>query len=307
MKKVHIIFFIICIIIIQVYLYSSYVVEAQDLERITYYVSYNIYNVYNISFKYNSFKGGMVLELEPYQRNNNFYIKLVLRHASYEEYKIQQYYIALKSLELNQFLDKEEREFFTEIVKGNETLLMKSYEEYLEWVPDEIPIIIIYEIDQYNNYLVNFSNYGFFPLYSFNPLDEDFFDEQRPVILGTPLRFEGYVSVSFDRYNISVNDIFVEVYADTVRVDGYDMGPLLLYYKYHYLALVHGKIALPLNSSHYLVVDLEPTKETLEFVLSLPPYDPAERARQLRLVVFSVIAVVLLLAVVAVVRRVRGR
>ncbi len=225
----------------------------------------------NESMKKSCSKDFEIVEL--YVSKSNESVKLVVRPASKAEFKEIMRKILGSSLiippqdyngsveEYNQYLINQ---FF-----HNNTFFNNMYRKYLN-MSRLLNVSVEYTLSAYN-YVENYPEMGFFPLYSIKPVTKDFIKKVKPVYMGSPL----HCMDSNCLVSTTVDDkLMLLFYLESEKTGGnlgFDLNTNL-YFKKNYL--VKGEdIILPVNKTSYVVLDvIEPTNGTLTFLGSVPDY-----------------------------------
>ncbi len=248
-------------------------VNANEETDLTYRVYISIYKYYNNTWKkILAPEGDLILDIKINKNN----VIAMIRPMNIEEFR----YYSILTFEnsiifpLNKpnniTAAKEYTKYIINQFKTNNTFVKIMYQKYLQQVYIK-KIVTNYNISEKNNYLLNYPEVGFFPLYSIISLNEKFIKKYKPVYYNSKLTTPGIISESLDA---EINHTFIELplYAHGVKYRG--LGPFNteLYFKRNYL--VHAlNVLLPLNKT-YLVLykSIEPTKDTISFLDSVPDY-----------------------------------
>ena len=161
------------------------------------------------------------------------------------------------------------KEYLINQLKNNMTYIQILYKNYLDYVKIN-NISVVYYLSK-DNYVTNFPEVGFFPLYSVKPLTPKVIDKEKPVYFGYKIKDEGIRSIGVS--SIDLSGFFLELKVDNFVIsrDGSPITVDLLFKKNYF---VYGSgIFLPVNKTTYVLLNLEPTNETMRFLDTVPGYN----------------------------------
>lgn len=254
------------------YLISNAISNANEEIRLSYKAHIIIYKFsHGKLVKSLAPLGDVILELKIKNKN----ITTFIRPESFDEFK---YYFVLDLENTIVFPAGQEgnitaaikfKKYLLNQIRTNKTFAEIMYKKYLNSV--NISKITSNYIVNNNNYVVNYSEIGFFPLYSIVSLNEKFIKEYKPTYYNSRITTPGIIAESIGG-EINYTFIDLPLYADRVKYDGFGPVNTELYFKKNYL--VHASnVILPLNKTHYIFYkSIIPTKDTISFLDSVPDY-----------------------------------
>ena len=161
------------------------------------------------------------------------------------------------------------KEYLINQMKNNMTYIQALYKDYLDYVKTN-NISVVYYLSE-DNYVTNFPEVGFFPLYSVKPLTPKLIDKEKPVYFGHKIKDYGISSIGIANINLSGFFLHLGVDNFVISGDGSHITVDLLFKKNYF---VYGSgIFLPVNKTTYVLLNLEPTNETMRFLDTVPGYN----------------------------------
>lgn len=262
-------------LIMIVALFSNYVfipVQCYEQNHVSYRVNVDFYVKANKTLK-ESFRplGEVMLEINVEGKKVN----LLLRPESFDEFRyyfsklLEENIVIINAQGSNSTSIANYNQYILDQLKNNETYAKQMYSKYLNGVKIG-NITVSYTLDD-NNYVIEFPEVGFFPLYSVKPLYPDTIEQERPVYYGSKVISNGIVGT-----NVPYTDLmgyFLELTAQHVSiVDNKPGVDSVFYFKRNYL-VKGSNIILPVNKSTYVLFEsFTPTNDTINLIQSVPDY-----------------------------------
>ncbi len=273
--------FFVFLLLLSIFLFT-HVNSMQDNVTLNYVVGTEFYKKINDSLELMECNGSQEVDLGLTLKIFGNKVSIILRPKTLEEFRDDYIRLLQESIVFppgkccNVTAAEKYTKYLIEQYKSNETFVRQKYSKYLNYLKGCLKTMKINNLTYYyildnDNYVKNYPEMGFFPLYSVKPLYPDVIKKERPVYFNEPITTEGIVLTNIARMDL--NFIALELMVNNLNIA--PGGPTLhttLYFKKNYL-VYGGDVLLPLNKSTYaLFLTIEPTNSTIKFLNSIPDY-----------------------------------